>query len=81
MIPSVDTSSTTCSPKGERISVAVSNNLLTCTINMDGSANCLFPPEPTPAPEYRLVCTTYPGGLKGCETIWLNDPQATASAP
>lgn len=72
MLPEVDTSSATCHPGGETVSQAARDGLLTCTLNVDGSVDCQFPPQPTPTPEYRLVCTTYPSGLRGCETIWLD---------
>lgn len=84
VVPKVDTSSITCMPGKRPTSQAVPGGLQPCILNVDGSANCQFPPAPTPTPEYRLVCTTYPGGLKGCETIWLEDetsPKVAASIP
>jgi hypothetical protein len=84
MVSSVDTSSTTCAPGGISIASTAADSLLTCTLNVDGSAACQFPPAPTPAPEYRLECVTYPSGLKGCTTVWLNQEsttQATNSTP
>ncbi|MGE5222702.1 MAG: hypothetical protein ACM3PY_09700 [Omnitrophica WOR_2 bacterium] len=80
VVPIVENSSITCKPGKGRTSQAASGGLQSCTLNVEGSANCQSSPKPTPAPEYRLVCTTYPGGLKGCETIWLEDESSLKAA-
>lgn len=84
MMAKVETASSTCNSSRETVSQISTNGLLNCMLNMDGSANCQFPPLPTPTQEYRVVCTTYPGGLNGCETIWLDDEsshKSTGSVP
>ncbi len=84
MIPSVDTTTTICAPDTTSSASTISDHPITCTLGPDGTTDCQFPPAPTPAPEYRLECVTYPSGLKGCKTVWLNqesNTQATDSTP
>lgn len=84
VVPWVDTSSTTCTSGTTSLVSTISDHPITCTLSADGSTDCQFPPTPTPAPEYRLECVTYPSGLKGCTTVWLNQKssaQAIDSTP
>jgi hypothetical protein len=81
VLPSVDTSSSTCLQPGASTLGTGQDSPLTASLNPDGSVKYELPARPTPTPEYRVECKQYPGGLTGCETIWLTQPPAAQATP